>query len=59
MKKRIPIIVVGAGRGQSHLRALLSQPDYFQVVGLVDMDQERLAKVCSANNLPEKFLKSI
>ena len=54
MNKRIPIIVVGAGRGQSHLRALLSKSDYFEVVGLVDMDQERLKKVCLANKIPEK-----
>ena len=34
---------------------LKTKPDYFQVVGLVDMDQERLTKVCLVNKLPEKF----
>lgn len=52
MPERIRTIVVGAGRGRAHLRSLLALPTLFEVVGLVDLDADRLTPVLAANGLP-------
>ena len=52
MLERSRTIVVGAGRGRAHLRSLLALPTLFEVVGLVDLDADRLTPVLAANGLP-------
>jgi len=47
------MIVVGCGRGQSHVRSLLAQPDRFELVGLVDIDQQRLKTTIRNLELPD------
>lgn len=46
------MIVVGVGRGRSHLHSFLALPDQFDVVGLVDLDAERLQNTLSELDLP-------
>ena len=55
MAQRIRVIVVGVGRGRSHLRSFLALPDLFEVVGLVDLDAERLQKTLAEHDLPENL----
>ena len=52
MADRIRMIVVGAGRGRSHLRSFLALPDHFAVAGLVDLDEERLETALAEFELP-------
>ena len=47
------MIVVGCGRGQSHVRSLLAQPDRFELVGLVDIDQQWLKTTIRNLELPD------
>jgi predicted dehydrogenase len=47
MANRMRMIVVGAGRGRAHLRSFLALPDVFEVVGVVDLDEDRLDNVLS------------
>ena len=55
MAERIRMIVVGLGRGRSHLRSFLALPDLFEVVGLVDLDAERLQKTLTEHDLAENL----
>ena len=55
MSEPIRMIVVGAGRGRSHLRSFLALPEQYEVVGLVDMDQERLTAALEAFELSENL----
>ena len=52
MREMIRAIIVGMGRGRSHLRSMRALPDLYEVVGLVDLDQERLAAVLADTGLP-------
>ena len=52
MADRIRMIVVGAGRGRSHLRSFLALPDTFTVAGLVDLDEGRLETALAEFELP-------
>ena len=52
MSERLRMIIVGAGRGRSHLRSFLALPALFEVAGLVDLDADRLAPVLADNGLP-------
>ena len=47
MAHRIRIVVVGAGRGRSHLRSVLALGERFELAGVVDLDAARLAKLCA------------
>ena len=53
MSEKIRTAVVGMGRGRSHLRSMLALSDRYEVVGLVDIDQERLSTVCQENGLSD------
>ena len=47
------MIVVGSGRGKSHARSFLARPDKFELVGLVDIDEQRLKAAISDLELPD------
>ena len=51
MADRIRTLIVGAGRGRSHLRSLRALPDRFEVTGVVDLDAARLRATCAAEGL--------
>jgi predicted dehydrogenase len=55
MADPLRMIVVGAGRGRSHLRSFLALPEQYEVVGLVDMDPERLKEALGSFDLPESL----
>ena len=55
ISRRLRMIVVGAGRGQSHVRSLLAQPDKFELVGLVDVDEGRLRTAMNNLQLPDQL----
>ncbi|MBM4437064.1 MAG: Gfo/Idh/MocA family oxidoreductase [Actinobacteria bacterium] len=55
MAKPIRMLVVGAGRGRSHLRSFLNLPDLFEVVGVVDLDAARLQKALDEAQLPARL----
>ena len=56
---RLRMIVVGSGRGQSHARSFLAQPDRFELVGLVDIDAQRLKVAMSNLELPDRFAYTV
>ena len=43
----IRIVIVGAGRGRSHLRSVRALGDRFELAGVVDLNAARLAQVCA------------
>ena len=47
------MIVVGSGRGKSHARSCLGRPDTFELVGLVDIDAQRLEAAIRDLELPD------
>ena len=47
MADPIRVVVVGAGRGRSHLRSVLALGERFELAGVVDPDAARLAKLCA------------
>jgi predicted dehydrogenase len=47
------MIVVGSGRGKSHVRSCLARPDTFELVGLVDIDAQRLEAAIRDLELPD------
>lgn len=47
----IRTLIVGAGRGRSHLRAMRGLPDRYAVAGVVDLDAERLRALCAEEKL--------
>lgn len=55
MADRIRMIIVGAGRGRSHLKSFLALPELFEVAGLVDLDEERLQIALSEFELPQSI----
>ena len=53
MADRIRTVIVGAGRGRSHLRSVLALPEQYELAGVVDLDAARLGKLCAEEELPE------
>ena len=51
----IRMIVVGLGRGKSHIRTITSLPEQFELVGVVDLNNEILNKVLEEFSLPESL----
>ena len=47
------MIVVGSGRGKSHARSCLARPETFELVGLVDIDAQRLKTAIHDLELPD------
>ncbi|MDE0229459.1 MAG: Gfo/Idh/MocA family oxidoreductase [Spirochaetaceae bacterium] len=43
----VRIVIVGVGRGRSHLRSVRALGERFEVAGVVDQDAARLARVCA------------
>ncbi len=54
-QNRLRMIVVGCGRGLSHARGLLAQPDRFELVGLVDLDAKRIKEALRSLDLPDRL----
>ncbi len=52
-EKPLCMIVVGSGRGKSHARSFLARPDRFELVGLVDIDAQRLKAAIHDLELPD------
>ena len=55
MADRIRIVIVGAGRGRSHLRSTRALPDQFELAGMVDLDAARLSKLCAEDGVPAEL----
>jgi predicted dehydrogenase len=53
MADRIRTVIVGAGRGRSHLRSLLALTEQYELAGIVDLDAARLSKLCAEEALAE------
>ena len=53
MADRIRTVIVGAGRGRSHLRSLLALTEQYELAGVVDLDAARLSKLCAEEALAE------
>ena len=48
------VAVMGLGvRGKIHLHGLLENPEYFRVVGLCDIDEEKMRSVAAENGLTD------
>ena len=52
MADRIRIVIVGAGRGRSHLRSVLALAQHYELAGVVDLDAARLSKLCAEEKVP-------
>ena len=60
MAAPIRIVIVGAGRGRSHLRSVRTLGDRFKLAGVVDLDAARLAQVCAEERVaPELAFASL
>ena len=60
MADPVRIVIVGAGRGRSHLRSVRALGERFELAGVVDLDGERLAQVCAAEQVaPELAYASL
>lgn len=49
--KKIRTLIVGVGRGRAHLRSLRALPERYEVAGVVDLDAERLRRLCAEEEL--------
>lgn len=49
--RRLRTLVVGAGRGRAHVRSLRALPERYAVAGVVDLDAERLRRLCAEEGL--------
>lgn len=49
-KHRVAILGLGV-RGKTHLKAILANPEYFEVVGLCDIDEKKMKSVAEENSL--------
>lgn len=49
--EKIRTLIVGAGRGRAHLRSLRALPERYAVAGVVDLDGERLRRLCAEEGL--------
>ena len=52
---RIRTVIVGAGRGRSHLRSVRALPERFELAAVVDVDAARLGQLCAEEAIPEKL----
>lgn len=58
--KKIRTLIVGVGRGRAHLRSLRALPERYEVAGVVDLDAERLRRLCAEEELaPELAYDSL
>ena len=55
MADRIRIVIVGVGRGRSHLHSVRALPELYQLAGIVDLDAARLSKLCAEEELPAEL----
>ncbi len=49
--QRLRTLIVGAGRGRAHVRSLRALPERYDVAGVVDLDAERLRRLCAEEGL--------
>lgn len=49
--RRLRTLIVGAGRGRAHVRSLRALPERYAVAGVVDLDAERLRRLCAEEGL--------
>ena len=49
--RRLRTLIVGAGRGRAHVRSLRALPERYDVAGVVDLDAERLRRLCAEEGL--------
>jgi len=49
--QRLRTLIVGAGRGRAHVRSLRALPERYSVAGVVDLDAERLRRLCAEEGL--------
>ena len=49
--EKIRTLIVGAGRGRAHVRSLRALPERYAVAGVVDLDGERLRRLCAEEGL--------
>lgn len=49
--QRLRTLIVGAGRGRAHVRSLRALPERYAVAGVVDLDAERLRRLCAEEGL--------
>ena len=60
MANRVRTVIVGAGRGRSHLHSVLTLRERFELAGVVDLDAARLAKLCAEQRVaPELAYASL
>ena len=55
MTNPLRMIVVGLGRGKSHIRTITSISEQFELVGIVDLDAQLLNTVLEEFSLPESL----
>ena len=58
MAAPLRIVIVGAGRGRSHLRSVRALDAQFELAGVVDLDAARLRKLCGEEGVPEDLAYS-
>ena len=52
--KQYTTVIMGLGiRGRIHLHGILENPDRFKVVGLCDIDEEKMRQVAADNGLTD------
>ena len=49
--RRLRTLIVGAGRGRAHVRSLRALPERYDVASVVDLDAERLRRLCEEEGL--------
>lgn len=55
MPNPVPIIVVGMGeRASVYASEALSHPDWFQIVGVADVDSRRIHQAQNMFNIPDR-----
>ena len=60
MANPIRIVIVGAGRGRSHLRSVRALGGRFELAAVVDLDGDRLARLCAEERVaPELAYASL
>lgn len=51
MKKKVRFLIVGAGRGRTHVRSIKSLGNEFELAGVVDLDVKRLHQLCDEEEI--------
>ena len=60
MTPPVRIVIVGAGRGRSHLRSVRALGERFELAGVVDLDAARLRRLCAEEQVaPELAFASL